>query len=198
MSSAPYPEPSTRTAEAEEDGRAVLVPVIPGLFLGNATAAADPDLLAREGITQCLNLAVNLDLEPLRLADGTAIRHAKIGLIDGEGNQPHHLCAAALTIGAMRAQSAPGKASYPDHKPGHLLVHCRGGRSRSVATLALYLACSEPKGFAGPDEALIYLRAKRGLPQLQPNAAMCALLHNAWTMMQGAGGFFPPGAQRET
>jgi rhodanese-related sulfurtransferase len=183
LSSTQFAKASPLSAEAEEDRRAVLVPVSPGLFLGNASAARDPDLLAREGITQCLNLAVNLDMAPVGLADGTAIRHAKIGLIDGAGNHPLHLVAAALTIGAMREQSAPGKPSYPDHRPGHLLVHCRGGRSRSVAALALNLAWSDPVRFESPDAALHDLRKRRGLPETQPNAAMCKLIDEAWLVM---------------
>lgn len=161
------------SAEQKEDASCVLLPVAPGLWLGNATAAGDAAALGRMGITQTLCLAVNLDMPPMTLADGTVIRRAKVGLIDGPGNAAAHLVAAVLSIAGMRAQTAPGKPSYPDHRPGGLLVHCRGGRSRSVVALALHL--SEVVGEAPFDDVLARLRTLRGLPSTQPNAALCAL-----------------------
>ena len=100
------------------------------------------------------------------------MRRAKIGLIDGPGNHPAHVAATVLAIEGMLAQAAPGKASYPDHRPGALLVHCRGGRSRSLAVLALWLSRSDPQGWGPAPEALDRLRHMRGLGPDQPNAAM--------------------------
>lgn len=159
-------------AERREDARPVALAVRPGLFLGNLAAAGDVATLALHGITQTLNLAVNTDPLPLTLPDGTVIRRAKIGLIDGAGNHPAHLAAAVLAIEGMLAQVAPGKPSYPDHRPGALLVHCRGGRSRSVSALALWMVRNEPQAWAGPMEAVEALRQLRGLGPEQPNAAM--------------------------
>jgi len=159
-------------SERLEDARPIAIPVRSGLYLGNAAAADDGETLARLGITQTLNLAVNIDPLPLTLADGTAIRRAKIGLIDGAGNHPVHLVAAVLTIEGMLAQASPGKPSYPDHRPGALLVHCRGGRSRSVTALALWLARSEPQTWPTERDAVEALRQLRGLPPEQPNAEM--------------------------
>lgn len=172
-----------KAEEAREDRRSVMIPLGGGLFLGNAVAANDPLGLIDAGITQTLNLAVNLDVPPLTLADGTAVRRAKIGLIDGPGNDPWHLVAAVLAIAGMMAQAAPGKPSYPDHRPGGLLVHCRGGRSRSVAALALYLSWTEPTRFADPDAALAFLREGRGLTSAHPGAAMLSLVGAAWTRL---------------
>lgn len=158
------------SAEEREDAACVLLPVADGLWLGNATAAGDAAALGQAGITQTLCLAVNLDMLPMTLADGTVLRRAKVGLIDGPGNTAAHLVAAVLSISGMRAQMAPGKPGYPDHRPGGLLVHCRGGRSRSVVALALHL--SEVAGEASFDDVLARLRALRGLPLTQPNASL--------------------------
>ncbi len=157
--------------EAEEDATEVLIEVGPDLWLGNQIAAQSPAALARAGITQTLNLAVNIDIPPLVLPDGSVVRRAKIGLIDGEGNTPAHVAAAVLAIRGMQAQKAPGKPSYPDHRPGGLLVHCRGGRSRSVMALALHLYLSDP-AFESLDDAIAYLQRLRGLRPHQPAAAL--------------------------
>jgi hypothetical protein len=170
--------------EAEEDRRPVLLPVAGQLFLGNATAAADTGLLMAYGITQTLNLAVNIDPPALRLPDGTVMRHGKVGLIDGPGNTARHLSAAVLAIAGMLAQTAPGKPSYPDHRPGGLLVHCRGGRSRSVVALAVYLAWTDRASFPTLVAALEHLRTLRSLPADQPHIAMCRLADEVVDMLQ--------------
>ena len=166
-----YPDQiPSNTAEEREDAACILLPVADGLWLGNATAAEDAAALGRAGITQTLCLAVNLDLPPMTLFDGTVLRRAKVGLIDGPGNTAAHLVAAVLSISGMLAQVAPGKPGYPDHRPGGLLVHCRGGRSRSVVALVLHL--SEVAGEAPFDDVLARIRALRGLPSTQPNASL--------------------------
>lgn len=161
------------SAEETEDASCVLLPVADGLWLGNATAAADAAALGAAGITQTLCLAVNLDMPPLTLSDGTVLRRAKVGLIDGPGNTPAHLVAAVLSIAGMLNQAAPGKPTYPAHRPGGLLVHCRGGRSRSVVALALHL--SEVVGEGAFEDVLARLRALRRLPMTQPHATLCNL-----------------------
>ncbi|MFW5641963.1 MAG: protein phosphatase [Pseudomonadota bacterium] len=161
----------------------MLVAVAPALFLGNAAAAADASLLHTHGVTQTLNLAVNADTPPLRLADGTEVRRAKVGLIDGPGNTVSHLAAAVLAIDGMLAQAAPGKPSYPPHRPGALLVHCRGGRSRSVTALALQLHLTDPSRFATLEAALRHLRERRGLGSDQPHPAMVDLAYRALPLL---------------
>ena len=176
-----HPTDKAARAEAErrEDATPVLVKVHPGVFLGNLAAAVDAGTLARQGITQTLNLAVNADPPPLTLPDGTLVRRAKIGLIDGPGNHPVHLAAAVLAIEGMLAQTAPGKPSYGAHRPGPLLVHCRGGRSRSVVVTALWLARTDPRAWAEATEAVEMLRRLRTLGPEQPDAAMLAAMEGA-------------------
>ncbi len=176
----------TRTIAAPvcADADPVLVAVAPALFLGNVVAANDGPLLARHGVTQTLNLAVNADTPPLRLVDGTEVRRAKVGLIDGPGNAVSHLVAAVLAIDGMLAQAAPGKPSYPPHRPGGLLVHCRGGRSRSVTALALKLHLTDFDEFSTFEAALRHLRERRGLGSDQPHPAMADLAHRALPLLR--------------
>ena len=171
-------------AERREDARPVIIAVRPGLFLGNACAAEDAAALAAHGITQTLNLAVNIDTGALALADGTVVRRAKVGLIDGPGNHPHHVVAAVLAVDGMVVQIVPGKPSYAGHRPGALLVHCRGGRSRSVAVTALWLARHAPEDWPQPADAVAALRGLRGLGPEQPNAAMLAVMLAAWPILE--------------
>lgn len=168
---------------ADEDREPVLISVAERLFLGNQAAAESALLLGRHGITQSLNVAVNTDPAPLTLADGTVVRRAKVGLIDGPGNDPLHLVAAVLSVAGMMAQVAPGKPTYPDHRPGGLLVHCRGGRSRSIATLALFLAWRQPEAYSDLATALDRLSALRGLGPDQPHRALRELAAAAWPLL---------------
>lgn len=143
-----------------------------GLYLGNAPAALDGGALLERGITSTLNLAINIDIPPMALPDGTAVRRTHIGLIDGPGNHPAHLMAAVLALHGILHQASPGKPHYPSHRAGHVLVHCRGGRSRSVTVLALYLTLAVPCRFPTLGTALDHLRALRGLGEDQPLASM--------------------------
>ena len=171
-------------AERREDARPVVISVAPGLLLGNFAAAVDPATLARHGVTQTLNLAVNLDAPPLTLPEGVVVRRAKIVRIDGPGNHPHHVAASALAIDGMLAQTAPGKPGYPAHRAGALLVHCRGGRSRSVAVAALWLARRDPAARRDPDAAVETLRRRRKLGPDQPCEAMLAAMREAARLLE--------------
>ncbi|WP_445679015.1 dual specificity protein phosphatase family protein [Radicibacter daui] len=168
--------------EKAQDARPMLLPVIHGLgpqklglWLGNAPAALDGGALLEHGITSTLNLAINIDIAPMSLPDGTAVRRTHIGLIDGPGNHPAHLMAAVLALHGILHQASPGKPHYPPHRAGHVLVHCRGGRSRSVTVLALYLTLAVPCRFPTFGTALDHLRALRGLGEDQPLASMLAM-----------------------
>lgn len=145
------------------------------LFIGNRVAADDAPLLLRHDITSTMNLAVNIELAPLALGDGTVVRRTHIGLIDGPGNQPQHLLGAVLTLHGLLGQDSPGKKSYPPHRKGNVLVHCRGGRSRSAGMLALYLCLVFPDDFPTLDEALAHIRSVRGLSTAYPLPAMIEL-----------------------
>ena len=115
--------------ETQEDRLPVLLPVaeMPGatLYLGNRIAADDGALLLERGITSTMNLAVNIEMAPLTLADGTAVRRTHVGLIDGRGNTPPHLLGAALVLAGILGQESPGKSHYPPHRAGHVLVSKR-------------------------------------------------------------------------
>jgi hypothetical protein len=66
--------------------------------------------------------------------------------------------------GALK-QVLPERISYPNRARGHVLVHCRGGRSRSIALAALFLHKAQPDRFPTLDHAIDYARTMRGLPE---------------------------------
>jgi myo-inositol-1(or 4)-monophosphatase len=172
--------------EEEEDRLPVLLPVLADidaagrtLFIGNAVAANDAILLLRNGITSTMNLAVNIEMPPLALDDGSVVRRTHIGLIDGPGNIAHHLLGAVLVLHGIINQQSPGKAYYPPHRAGNVLVHCRGGRSRSAGTIALYLHLARPEHFPAFEDALLHVRSCRGLDETQPQPAMLDLCRQA-------------------
>lgn len=174
--------PATTLTEEQEDKLAVLLPVLEEtgshgikLFIGNKIAAEDPILLHDNNITSTMNLAVNIEIAPLILSDGIHVRRTHIGLIDGLGNAPEHLLAAVFAIRGIVEQESPGKLHYPAHRRGNLLVHCRGGRSRSATALALYLQMHHSDRFDSFEAAVDYVRQVRGLDQTQPQSAMLEL-----------------------
>lgn len=144
------------------------------LFIGDSDGARDVDLLLENGITTVVNCAVNLDfnyvLEPaLAAAPGKAavghapIRTYKIGLIDGDGNPGRMMLAGYYILDGALKQQLPDRPSYPNRQRGNVLVHCRGGRSRSVALVALYLFRNQPDQFPSLDDALAHVRTHRQL-----------------------------------
>lgn len=182
-------------SETQEDAARLLIPVVdspgPGLtrlFLGNLTAAEDVEALAGAGITASLNLAMNIFPGPLTLPDGTQMRRYQIGLLDGPGNAPQLFEAAIRLIDGLAATYTEGKPHYPPHRPGGLLVHCRGGRSRSIAILALWLHLRRRADFPDLDAALTYLRGLRGLDNGYPLPPMIALARQAQTQLSASPG----------
>lgn len=172
--------------EQEEDSLPMLVQVYDnagphkvGLFIGNEVAANDAPLLQKAGITSTINIAVNRYLPPLDLPDGTAIRRTQIGLIDGHGNHPMHLAAAVMALYGVLDQESPGKPHYPAHKLGNVLVNCRGGRSRSLTVLALYLHWTDQARFPSLDEAIEHIRNLRRMSDTHPLPGMIALAKDA-------------------
>ena len=114
------------------------------LYIGNSDGARDVATLVQLGITTVINCAVNLDInyvsDPVdpaqsgKCAVGHApIRSYKIGLIDGHGNPGRMMLAGYYILDGALKQVMPDRSSYPNRARGHVLVHCRGGRSRSVA-----------------------------------------------------------------
>ena len=169
------------TNEGEAD-RPVLVrvadsigPHAAALFIGNRLAAEDPALLFAHAITSTMNVAVNVEIGPLTLPDGAPVRRTQIGLIDGPGNTASHLLAAVLALDGILGQASPGKPSYPPHRAGNVLVHCRAGHSRSVTVLALYLHLAMRDRYPSLDEAVDHLRRLRQLQPHQPKRDLLIL-----------------------
>ncbi len=147
------------------------------LFIGGTAAASDVDLLRRHGISTVVNCTINLDVNYVAGPDegdangdinalsrsGTApFRVFKLGLVDGENPRGMMLGGYYILHGALH-QTLPEKQSYPRREQGHVLVHCRGGRSRSVALVALYLHLQDPMRFPELENAIALVREKREL-----------------------------------
>jgi hypothetical protein len=136
-------------------------------------AAGDLELLAAHGVTTVVNCAVNLDLnyadapfpeapDNARFGIG-AVRYYKLGLIDGPGNPETMMLAGFYLLRGAFEQRLPEKHTYPRRERGHVLVNCRGGRSRSVALAALFLHVEIPERYPSLDAALGHVRARRDL-----------------------------------
>ena len=144
------------------------------LYVGATEGARDIELLEATGISTVVNCAVNLDINYVRhpafaespgkcAAGSGAIRSYKIGLIDGAGNPKPMLMAGYYILDGAMKQMMPERSSYPHKTRGHVLVHCRGGRSRSVALVALYLHCQQPEIYPELEDAIRHVRWKREL-----------------------------------
>lgn len=178
--------PPAGMSEKEEDNFSMIVPVFEKtgaqnatLYIGNQVTANDAALLLQENITSTMNVAVNVYLAPLQLADGTHIRRTQVGLIDGHGNSLTHLLAAVFALDGILNQESPGKPHYPTHKYGNVLVHCRGGRSRSLTVLAIYLFWRHRDQFQDVATAIQHIRDLRQMDNQYPLAGMIKLAEEA-------------------
>ncbi|XP_037017405.2 dual specificity phosphatase 28 [Artibeus jamaicensis] len=99
------------------------VHVAPSLFLGNARAAVQPELLARAGVTLCINVSRQ---QPGPRAPGVA--ELRVPVFDDPAEDL--LAHLEPTCAAMNAAVRAG---------GACLVYCKNGRSRSVAVCTAYL-----------------------------------------------------------
>ena len=148
------------------------------LFIGGTRAARDVGLLRRHGISTVVNCAINVDVNYVTapVEDGgegesvsmcraghAPFRVFKLGLVDGDNPGGMMLGGYCILRGALH-QTMPEKESYPRQVQGNVLVHCREGRSRSVALAALYLHLQDPDRFPGLEDAIAVVREKRGLP----------------------------------
>lgn len=152
-----------------------LIEHLPGwdvdLYVGDSRALVAPQILGDHGVTTVVNCAVNLDVnlvtefaqpEENTLSFGHGrMRYYKIGLIDGTGNPPDQMIGAYFILRAALDQVMPSRASYPNRERGNVLVNCRGGRSRSVALVALFLALEMPDRYPTLDAAIAHVREKR-------------------------------------
>ncbi|WP_198513211.1 protein phosphatase [Brucella pituitosa] len=170
--------------ERAENDDAILVPVHTltlengrtcTLYVGNLTGASDPQAMLAENVTSSLNVSLNIHVPEVQLPDGIHVRRAKVGLIDGEGNNVAHMAAAVLALDGLVTQASPGKPYYPAHRAGNVLVNCRGGRSRSVAVLALYLHLKDPSAFPDFEKAVSHIRVLRDNGDHYPLPPMMAL-----------------------
>jgi myo-inositol-1(or 4)-monophosphatase len=178
------------------------------LFIGDQIAASDDKLLRQHRIINVLNCAVNCDInyvdKTLDLTPGginrvygyAPIRTAKIGMIDGDGNDPILMFAAVHMLHGMLHQTFPEKKSYPVRQAGNILVHCRGGRSRSVAVAALYLHYMFPQQWPSLENLIDEIRHKRGIPQKEfDRVPTPGILHNTvqvYAMLQSGKALFGP------
>ncbi len=160
------------------------------LFISGKEGASDLNLLRSKGITTVVNCAVNLDFnfveQPQVVSDHQGsvygpgeIRYFKIGLIDGDGNPETQMVAAHYILRAALEQILPDKPSYPRRERGSILINCRGGRSRSVAVVALFLHLTLPQEFPALDDAISFVRLKRELPENEWYKAPKPVLANA-------------------
>ncbi len=168
------------------------------IYIGGTAAARDLGLLRKHDIAIVVNCAINLDInyvsDPVESADGIRFSHGvgpvrvfKLGLVDGHGNSEGMMFAAYLLLDGAIRQIIPERPSYPRRAKGNVLVHCRGGRSRSTALVALYLHLNRPGMFPTLDHALAHVRNKRGLhPDEWETAPKPMLLESARTAAEMA------------
>jgi|TARA_B110000211_G_C14078023_1_gene553105 hypothetical protein len=144
------------------------------LFISGTEGARDVAKLKELGITTVLNCALNLDINYADTithaqSDGKAaagigpIKTYKVGLIDGPGNPIDMLLGAYFILESALDQTLPERASYPIRARGNVLVHCRGGRSRSVALVALFLHAQKPELYPELADAISVIRTMREL-----------------------------------
>jgi len=138
------------------DGREVT------LYVGNYAAVCDEDTLVAHNITSTLNVSLNISIPPMQFADGMHVRRANVGLIDGDGNLASHMAGAVLVLHGLLTQASPGKPYYPKHCYGNVMVNCRGGRSRSVTVLAVYMLLMNPDRWNDLRTAIAHIRTLRG------------------------------------
>jgi len=144
------------------------------LFISGTEGARDIAKLKELGITTVVNCALNLDInyadtltheaELGKAAAGYGpIKAYKVGLIDGPGNPSDMLLGAYFILESALDQTLPVRASYPNRARGNVLVHCRAGRSRSVALAALYLHLNKPDIYPDLSDAISHVRTAREL-----------------------------------
>lgn len=144
------------------------------IYIGDSRGVSDMTQLAEHDIGIVINCAVNLDIDWVtmpepdvaahQLSHGSGpVRYYKLGLVDGDGNAPEMLHAGYQLMRSALLQQIPDKASYRNRKRGNILVNCRGGRSRSVALVALFMHLECPERFPTLDDAIALIRDKRQL-----------------------------------
>ncbi|MCC6304538.1 MAG: protein phosphatase [Rhodobacteraceae bacterium] len=192
----------------EED----LPPYGAALYIGGREGASNLALLRRMGIGTVVNCAVNFDLNLVETPDPEALpgslpwgqgalRYYKLGLVDGAGNAATMMLAGYYLLRGALSQILPGRASYRLPARGNILVNCRGGRSRSVALVALLLHHLRPDRYPSLDAALLHVRTRRELrpdewhTAPKPVLVEAARQASAWIDRIGHEDPPPPGAE---
>lgn len=151
-----------------------LTPYGIAVYVGGREGMSNLPLLREHGITTVVNCAVNLDVNLVDAPDPSmedghltyghgAFRYYKLGLVDGAGNAETMMLAGYFQLIGALSQILPERASYPLRERGNVLVNCRGGRSRSVALVALLLHKQMPDRYPTLDAALEHVRIRREL-----------------------------------
>lgn len=158
----------------------LIEPNLPGygvdLFIGGMEGAGNLAELRERNITTVVNCAVNLDFNyavstfpqeanPDAIYGIGAVRYYKLGLIDGDGNPETMMLAGFYMLRGALSQKLPERPTYPRREKGNLLVNCRGGRSRSVSLVALFLHIEARAKYPTFDSALDHVRTMRELRQ---------------------------------
>ncbi|NVO27264.1 dual specificity protein phosphatase family protein [Donghicola sp. C2-DW-16] len=159
------------------------------LYIGNKQAASDPAYLAEHGVGTVVNCAVNLDINMVTNVDPetrnlpfgwSPVRYYKLGIVDGPGNPAPMLLAGYYQLKGLIDQTFPQKPSYPWQGTGNILVNCRGGRSRSVTLVALFLHLECPSDYPTLQAAIDHIRVARQLhPDEWPQAPKQVLVDAA-------------------
>ncbi len=176
LNSETYPHPLLSLIETDLPGWGL------DIYIGGSCAVTDTELLARHNIGTVINCAVNLDIDwvtqpqtkrhaenatkPLLRHGAGPVRYYKLGLVDGPGNAEDMLYAGYLLMRSALRQQLPDKPSYKNQQRGNVLVNCRGGRSRSVILVALFLHLECPQRYPTLQSAIEHIRVQR---QLHPD-----------------------------
>ncbi|XP_025744454.1 dual specificity phosphatase 28 isoform X2 [Callorhinus ursinus] len=126
------------------------VRVAPSLFLGAARTAAAPELLARAGVTLCVNVSRQ---QPGPCTPGVA--ELRVPVFDDPAEDL--LAHLEPTCAAMEAAVRAG---------GACLVYCKNGRSRSAAVCTAYLMRHRGLSLARAFQLQKYEEALQSLPCL--------------------------------
>lgn len=145
------------------------------IYVGDQYAAANLyELQHTYNISAILNVAWDLDLRySLENYTGSIeddnehlnLQYSKVGLVDGTGNIPAMLISAMITLHQFltpRNLESKDQNTYPQPVQ-NVLVHCHSGHSRSVTVAALYLYYTQPDIFRNYEEALLFVKSKRGV-----------------------------------
>jgi hypothetical protein len=163
----------------------LLVEIAPGLFLGNAAAAANPPvptaggrgLLELHGIKAVLNATEERDPSPALL--GTGIDYAQFSFQDGAEHPlaDDRLWDAVHWIHQRRQRGLP------------VLVHCHAGRGRSGSLVVAYvLLFVYPERSYDEVVALVQERLRSHRHHVYPHMGLVASLHRLRQALEDPGG----------